>query len=322
MKLTRIINKFFTYLYFITRFKSHSVAFFFSHYNVSLDKSKLVKREGDCICFLNNSNNKFLISRLPQYKQGLNKLIAVLNDPAVQLTTFTEKGFILETNGIRLNIDSFNNLGIFHELYIEKLYNIHLPQTNCLFIDIGMNTGFATLLFASSPQTKYVYSFEPFKETYEHALANIRLNKNISNKIKPFNAGVSDISATMQVPQVEGGEASASTNKDFIAQLNLKSTGFVEVQVRSVIDILDEIVTENPETAIIMKVDCEGEEYNIFKKLDESGYINKVSAFYLEWHFKGPEMLIEILNRNHFAVAAFAGPEFSNSGMLYAFSNK
>lgn len=322
MKITRIINKFFTYLYFIAKFKKHAVAFFFSHYNVSLEKSKLVTCEGKFLTFKNNNKNRFPVSRIEPYKMGLTKLINVLNNPAVQIAEFTENGFVLEVKGIRLNIDTFNNLGIFHEIYIEKLYNIHLPQNNCLFIDIGMNTGFATLLFANQPETKCVYSFEPFKQTFDHAVANINLNKNISNKIKTYNTGVSNESATLQVPQLEGGEASASTNKEFIEQLNLKSSGVVSVQVKGIIEILDEIIKENPDTAIVMKVDCEGEEYNIFKKLDASGYVKKVSAFYLEWHFKGPEILNEILTRNNFAVAEFAGPEFSNSGMLYAFRNQ
>lgn len=52
-------------------------------------------------------------------------------------------------------------------------------------------------------------------------------------------------------------------------------------------------------------MDCEGEEYHIFKDLDESGLIKNFHFVMLEWHYSGAEYIIDILEKMDFHVSHF-----------------
>jgi FkbM family methyltransferase len=183
-----------------------------------------------------------------------------------------------------------------------------------------MNVGYATLFFASSPNTVHVYSYEPFPETFKEATGNLGLNPHIKSKMTPHNYGISDQSKQVEVPMLESGSAVASTSKIFVEHNKVVSDKNIKVEVRSITDVLQEITVKHPQERIFLKVDCEGEEYGIMECLNHSELLKKIDGFFIEWHIKGPAPIIAILNDNNFT--ALHLPRVGvDSGMIYAFKS-
>lgn len=70
----------------------------------------------------------------------------------------------------------------------------------------------------------------------------------------------------------------------------------------------------------VLKMDCEGEEYNIFDTLKKNDIIGKFDIIMLEWHYKGSEMLEEVLKERGFSYFKFIRDK--DTGLIYAIKNK
>lgn len=80
-------------------------------------------------------------------------------------------------NGLRSQfyISGFNNIGHLKESFEENIQDWFKIREDETFIDIGANIGRYTVTLAK--QAKKVYTFEPFPETYECLVKNIKLNE-------------------------------------------------------------------------------------------------------------------------------------------------
>ena len=88
-------------------------------------------------------------------------------------------------------VETYDELFILHELYIQGCYNFHLPtKKSVIVIDIGSNVGFSCLFFATKSYVKSVIGFEPIPETFKQAQKNLANNPTISDKIKIYNYGL------------------------------------------------------------------------------------------------------------------------------------
>src|SRR5579863_6929591 len=94
-----------------------------------------------------------------------------------------------------------DDLAFVQEIFLNNTYNV-LLQPDCCVIDIGMNIGLVSLMFATKPCVKEVHSFEPFERTYVRACANLTLNPAVAHKILANNVGLSekDEDKTVHVP--------------------------------------------------------------------------------------------------------------------------
>lgn len=188
---------------------------------------------------------------------------------------------------------------ICREIWYNDDYNINL-QTDCIVIDIGLNVGFATLFFANKDFVKRIYSFEPDKKVYDKAVYNIGLNEKAKEIIVTYNVAASNCNKKeFYVDHLDSSFISAGIRK--------KRTGdgadceTIEVECVDSAEILGKIIDNHyGKEKIVMKCDCEGAEYEIFYRLEESGYFDKIDVVVMEWHTGRRGEIEQFFSRNNF----------------------
>jgi hypothetical protein len=83
---------------------------------------------------------------------------------------------------------------------------------------------------------------------------------------------------------------------------------------------MQKVYLDFPENKIILKIDCEGEEYSIFESIKSTTLLKNVTCIMLEWHERGTSDLLTILTKFNFQYFLVPNVNF-NSGMIYAFKN-
>ena len=224
---------------------------------------------------------------------------------------------IITPEGIRIDISdtSDNPLYLIKEVFVKSEYNLNISKESIL-IDIGMNRAAASLLFASNKSIKRIYSYEPFKPTFETAKRNLELNPQLSKKINAFNVGLGKSEQTLELPYLATASGGMSTTHTVCKNENKvqKETVIIKDAAKEIIPILEESKNKH----IIVKCDCEGAEFEIFERLSEEKIIDKIDIVIMEYHFKKPDRLINILTENGFALQVKPGSSKSRTGYIYA----
>jgi FkbM family methyltransferase len=227
-----------------------------------------------------------------------------------------KEGVLARFNGLQFYIESSEEFFIIKEVFIEKDYNL-LSKDNFVVFDIGMNIGVSSLFFASNKKVSQIYSFEPVTTTYQQALYNLTLNPQIANKVQTFNFGLGGFSRTEKVlynPQAKGNcgirlDLSLVIDKDYAEE--------IAIDIQDCSEVLPALIAKHPNEKKIVKMDCEGAEYEIIQKLSDSQLLSEIDVLILEWHDKGAGILEELLVANgFFVVSRFLT---SITGMIYAF---
>ena len=78
------------------------------------------------------------------------------------------------------------------------------------------------------------------------------------------------------------------------------------------------ILEKNKNKHVIVKCDCEGAEFEIFERLNEENIISRIDVVMMEYHFRKPDRLIDILTENDFATQTKLGTHKSETGYIYA----
>lgn len=277
---------------------------------------------------------------------GINKEKIILGQNILPYTRF-EEGFISSQNKLIINnkykiaylyttyeieintIDELNNI---REIYAETTYNYNIgsKKNEDIVIDIGMNIGGATIYFATKDNVQCVYGFEPFEETFFQAEKNCARNSILYNKIKLFNLGIGIEDLDVEIPYnskmtcgmstIEEVNTFAIKEYDKMGLIDATKTQKKIVKVRDCKNIIEEIIENNKGKNYILKLDCEGAEYDIIEKLSECCVLNKFKIIMLEWHYKGSKNLEKILVQNNFNFFSFKKSE--QMGLIYAINTK
>lgn len=223
---------------------------------------------------------------------------------------------VVTIEGVSFYVRERDDLAFVQEIFLNSTYNV-LTQQDCCVIDIGMNIGLASLMFATKPFVKEIHSFEPFESTYARARANMGLNPAIAHKISANNIGLSDKDETRTV-QVPPDVTSGSMGTD-----GWSSGTPHNVVVRNAAAALAPIIAQARRHGrpVIAKVDCEGSEYPIFRTLRDRGLLADISTFMVEWHWRSCQEtardLTAALEANGFIVFDLTHRGAKN-GLLYA----
>ncbi len=269
------------------------------------DNIKLIKLN---FTFPNKKKFYFII-------KGYDLLLDIHNSYDLKIT-FNNNRILLYIKNVVQEIQSAEDIFILHEIYNNGVYNFSYPK-KVIMIDIGLNVGYSSLYFATSKNVDKIFAFEPFTLTFEQAMKNITLNKNIANKIITFNFGLGKYEEIKELYYNYEWKGSAG-----IAELLTKLPTKVSVNKEKIIlkpisDVYKEINLYDSTSSIGIKIDCEGAEYDFFTSLVNDPEFRRVEFIMLEWHIHGPNIFIKELLSHNFVCFSLL-PKGKKTGFIYA----
>jgi FkbM family methyltransferase len=179
---------------------------------------------------------------------------------------------------------SFDDIaGVLNEIYIGGAYK-ELGVEKRDVVDIGAFTG-ETAIYFTMEGARHVYAFEPSPANYKLGTWNI--NKNgLENKIDLFHAAVMGKAGKSWIPDAISPSGHVGRSEDRKRGKEVKTT------------TLNEIVKKFKLKNAVLKVDCEGAEYEIIEKSD-SKTLRSFSKIIIEYTY-GMKRLREKLERSGF----------------------
>ena len=232
----------------------------------------------------------------------------------------TENDIIVGIDGVSFYVRGSDDLEFVEEILVRNAYRFALHAADCCVIDIGMNIGLASLMFANKPFVREVHSFEPFESTYKRACANIALNPDLSKKIYPSNFGLADQDEERVVPVPDDLNSGSYS----IAMVGAGDPQ--RVVIRDAAEVLGPIIKRARQNGypVIAKIDCEAAEYAVFDSLERHGLLAEISAYVVEWHRTHPEynrqdLITSLTGRGY--IVFDLHEKGSKSGMFYAVKN-
>lgn len=176
-------------------------------------------------------------------------------------------------------------------IYIRKDYG-NIPNDS-IIVDIGANIGVFSIFASKNGKNNIIYSYEPIEETYSHLQENIILN-DCKDSIIPFNYAIASKKEKRKMFLVD------SVNNTIIeSNSNLPS---VEIESITLEDVFKD---NNLERIDLLKLDCEGAEYEIFYNLPDNLF-SKIKEIKMEFHGqKKGEELRDFLIKNNFIIKRF-----------------
>lgn len=143
-------------------------------------------------------------------------------------------------------------------------YTYDLYQDSVVF-DVGGYMGnWSEKIFNKYHPT--IYIFEPVKKYYELIKSKFLTN----DKVKVFNFGLSNKTQTLDIKLSNDGSS-----------VHIKNGDLETINLKSIIDFVNE---NNIESINLLKLNVEGEEYNIMDSLLESGFADKINDYQIQYH--------------------------------------
>ncbi len=158
---------------------------------------------------------------------------------------------------------------IMDEFIVEESNLVNVKDKDV--VDIGAYVADTAICYYANG-ARHVYAFEPYPNLYRKALRNISANK-LSRFITMENAACAS----------ENGEIIMDKKASNFSRVNLSSKrkqSGKKIKIRS----LESIVKENDLNDAVLKIDCEGCEYNLLLKTD-SKILRRFSKMQIEYHY-------------------------------------
>lgn len=196
-----------------------------------------------------------------------------------------------------------NIWGVFIEYFKNEYWcDFNINFKDKIVIDIGSNIGDSSLYFAR--QGAEVYGFEPVTHLYNIAKQLKKINPEISDKLHYLNMGVSDKTGSISINQMKSTSL-YSNNETY------------EIKITT----LDDIINENQLQADILKMDCEGCEYNIILNSDLSNFNHIILEHHAKIVGKDYETLTDKLKSDGFKIQKLKlmRYDFKDMGLIHAY---
>jgi len=230
--------------------------------------------------------------------------------PLIYFKFLKREHVILETrNGIKLKIRVFStDLIAFTHVWILQEYKksgFEIKDADTI-LDIGAHIGLFALYASQFCKNGKIYCFEPVNENFNLLTENLKLN-NIRNVI-----------ANKLAVSSKSGNVTIYLNEDESGHsMYLSGPKSVQVQSISLKDIID---SNNLEKSDFIKMDCEGEEYEIINSVPKE-YFEKIKKICIEYHFadEKPSLIKDLMGQlKSFSYTATIRSISKDIGFLYA----
>jgi len=189
-------------------------------------------------------------------------------------------------HNLRFHVPDLGSAQILAETFLEDTYGFFDMKDNVV-LDIGAYVGDTAVYFACRGAKKIV-AYEPNPTFAEMAKENAELN-GFAGKIAVVNAGI-------------GAE-------DGFLQLD-NECKVKQVSIKSALDMVGHVD--------LLKMDCEGAEWEIMAKSVSEGLLETVGKIIMEVHGFHPERMEKILNQTKYTVRKLVS--YGKDGMLIAAS--
>lgn len=198
---------------------------------------------------------------------------------------------------IMLSGDIPTDILMLYEIFVEKDYGERFHGT---VIDVGAYTGNSSIYFAIQGAER-VIALEPNPKSFEIAKENIKTN-NLENKVilLPYALAKEDGEAEFRISTERPAASSLSFKpleviENIIGKKHYEQV--IKVKTISINSLIDQFSIP---TISLLKLDCEGCEYEIIPNISEEIY-SRIENIVLEFH-DGLRNLPEILEKNGFSV--------------------
>jgi len=186
-------------------------------------------------------------------------------------------------DGKRVELVGYENNGGVVQLFINDGYR-YFDVKDKTVLDIGSNIADSPIYFVLRGAKK-VIGFEASPINFQHSIENVKLN-NMEDKIIMKNIAVGSTKNDLMIDDAEGG-ASFSPRQQ---------SGSFRIESKTLDDILKEIQDDG----LVLKLDCEGCEYEVLLTA-EIATLRRFEQIYLEFHDK-PEKIKNKLQEADFEV--------------------
>jgi len=211
----------------------------------------------------------------------------------------------------------FGLLGVpLYEIFFGNEYSFAdvKVEPNDIVFDIGANVGIFSMMSVHYQKAKTCYSFEPVKEIYD--FTNSRSQS--TPQIQLYNVAVGATSHESYIDiRYDGVQSKINDHTQ-----GSSSDGLFERRLCKVVGLNDFIRDNNITKIDFMKIDCEGNEYEIIEALD----LSIVRKFAIEFHDndnKQVSKIVDKLTKSNFKVLMKNDTWLTDdSGMIYAIKNE
>lgn len=172
---------------------------------------------------------------------------------------------------------------VFKELFMADVYEIDalvktLP-TNPVVIDIGANAGFFDVQLLSKIDRATIYAYEPMPANVETLRQTIRQNPRLQHSIRLFQMAVTGLPLD-HLDLFADAEENSQVVASVFAGFDKSNTQHIIVPCITLTDI---ILTNDLPLVDLLKMDCEGSEYDIIYHTDPE-LIRRIGRMVVEVH--------------------------------------
>ena len=234
--------------------------------------------------------------RIPSYLAYFIKCFRIFQQPVPFILSYLRmtppSGGVIELrNGLQIRLSSHPHDAItVFIIFIRNDYGVVPPRSTV--IDIGANIGVYSL-FAASCGARRVIAFEPNAEAFRCLQHNIRVN-HLETVIEPHRFAVAGSAGkSMRFPK------NASAYNSF-----LRGESAEEYELVKTIDL--KRMMHKIERVDLLKMDCEGAEWEILKSTDRD-VLDRIDAIRMEYHLGFRDQIAAFLQHNGFSMKYLAG---------------
>lgn len=172
---------------------------------------------------------------------------------------------------------------VFKEIFMADVYEINrlvaAVPAKPLVVDIGANAGFFDILLLSKLKDATIYAYEPLPANIAHLSATIRQNPGIADRIRFHQLAVTGAPQS-HIDLFMEATGDSQVVASVFAGFNKNNTTLTRVNCITLTDIFEQNAIDRID---ILKMDCEGSEYDIIYHTDPA-YIRRIDRMLVEVH--------------------------------------